>query len=165
MERQSGTTEHMGRLQPILLVDDNPMDLDLTVKAMKEQGITNPILICRDGEEALEFIERHHAPDDPDLPLIVLLDLRLPKVDGIEVLRQAREHPIWKRIPFIVLTTSRENTDINRAYDLGVNSYIVKPVDFPQFSELTKMLKLYWVLTNEAPNSSNRLGEERDAMQ
>lgn len=151
MERQFGTTEHRGRLQPILLVDDNPMDLDLTVKAMKEQGITNPILICRDGEEALEFIERHSAPDDPDLPLIVLLDLRLPKVDGIEVLRQARQHPIWKRIPFIVLTTSRENADINRAYDLGVNSYIVKPVDFPQFSELTKTLKLYWVLTNQAP--------------
>jgi len=143
--------DEMPLVRPILLVEDNPMDLDLALKAMKEQGTTNPILVCRDGEEALEFIEAHKAQDDPDLPLIVLLDLRLPKVDGIEVLSQARQDPLWKKIPFIVLTTSRENSDIDRAYELGVNSYLVKPVDFPSFSELTKKLQLYWVLTNEPP--------------
>ena len=82
---------------------------------------------------------------------MVLLDLRLPKVDGIEVLREARQHAVWKRIPFVVLTTSRENSDIARAYELGVNSYIVKPVDFVAFAEVVKQIKFYWLLTNEPP--------------
>ncbi len=151
MNAQGGKYDKMPVVRPILLVEDNPMDLDLTLKAMKEQGMTNPILVCRDGEEALQFIEAHNTEDDEQLPLIVLLDLRLPKVDGIEVLRQARQNPIWKQIPFIVLTTSKENSDIRRAYELGINSYLVKPVDFPSFSGMTKMLKLYWVLTNQPP--------------
>ena len=81
----------------------------------------------------------------------MLLDLRLPKVDGIDVLRQARQHPVWKQIPFVVVTTSRENADISRAYELGVNSYIVKPVDFSAFAEVVKQIKFYWLLTNEPP--------------
>jgi CheY-like chemotaxis protein len=139
------------RARPILVVEDNPMDLDFLLQAFEEHGVLNPVRVCRDGEEALEFIETHPTPDDTNLPLLVLLDLRLPKVDGIDVLRQARKHPVWKQIPFVVVTTSRENADISRAYELGVNSYIVKPVDFAAFAEVVKRIKFYWLLTNEPP--------------
>jgi CheY-like chemotaxis protein len=139
------------RARPILVVEDNPMDLDFLLRAFEEHAVLNPVRICRDGEEALQFIEAHPTPNDPNLPLLVLLDLRLPKVDGVEVLRQARQHPVWKRIPFVVVTTSRENVDISRAYELGVNSYIVKPVDFAAFTAVVKQIKFYWLLTNEPP--------------
>jgi CheY-like chemotaxis protein len=139
------------RARPILVVEDNPMDLDFLLQAFEEHGVLNPVQICRDGEEALQFIATHPTPDDPALPLLVLLDLRLPKVDGIDVLREARQHPVWKQIPFVVVTTSRENVDISRAYELGVNSYIVKPVNFPAFAEVVKQIKFYWLLTNEPP--------------
>ena len=139
------------RARPILVVEDNPMDLDLMLQAFEEHCVINPVHVCRDGEEALAFIGDHSTPLDPSLPLLVLLDLRLPKVDGIEVLRQARQRPVWKQIPFVVVTTSRENSDITRAYELGVNSYIVKPVDFPAFANVVKQIKFYWLLTNEPP--------------
>ena len=139
------------RARPILVVEDNPMDLDLMLQAFEEHGVINPVHVCRDGEEALAFIADHSTPLDPSLPLLVLLDLRLPKVDGIEVLRQARQQPVWKQIPFVVVTTSRENSDITRAYELGVNSYIVKPVDFTAFANVVKQIKFYWLLTNEPP--------------
>ena len=138
-------------VRPILLVEDNAMDLDLTLQAFQEHGVGNPIRACRDGEEALQYMEEHSAPTDSQIPVLVLLDLRLPKVDGIEVLRQARQHPVWKQVPFVVLTTSRENKDIQAAYQLGVNSYIVKPVDFLAFAEVVKTIKMYWLLTNEPP--------------
>ncbi len=138
-------------MRPILLVEDNPMDLDLTLQAFREHSITNPVVSCRDGEEALHYMEEHQAPNDWQVPILVLLDLRLPKVDGIEVLRQARNHPVWKQVPIVVLTTSRENKDIESAYQIGVNSYIVKPVDFLAFAEMVKTIKVYWLLTNEPP--------------
>jgi CheY-like chemotaxis protein len=138
-------------VRPILLVEDTPTDIDLTLEAFKEHGIANPILVCRDGEEALRYMEAHDAATDTQVPILVLLDLRLPRVDGIDVLRQARSHPVWKQVPFVVLTTSRENSDIEAAYQLGVNSYIVKPVDFVAFAELVKTIKIYWLLTNETP--------------
>jgi CheY-like chemotaxis protein len=139
------------RARPILVVEDNPMDLDFLLQAFEEHGVLNPVCVCRDGEEALDFIAAHSTADDTNLPLLVLLDLRLPKVDGIDVLRRAREHPVWKKIPFVVVTTSRENIDISRAYELGVNSYVVKPVDFAAFAEVVKQIKFYWLLTNEPP--------------
>jgi CheY-like chemotaxis protein len=141
--------------RPILLVEDNPMDLDLTLQAFKEHSVANPIVACRDGEEALRYMEEHHSPADSRLPILVLLDLRLPKVDGIEVLRYARGHPVWKQVPIVVLTTSRENKDIEAAYQLGVNSYILKPVDFLAFAEVAKTIKIYWLLTNEPPFLGN----------
>lgn len=121
-------------LRPILLVEDNDMDLDFCLQAFAEHTIDNPVIACRDGEEALRFIDDHPTPEHAQLPLLVLLDLRLPKVDGIDVLRHARVHPVWKQVPFIALSSSREHSDIGAAYQLGVNSYIVKPVDFPPFA-------------------------------
>ena len=138
-------------IRPILLVEDNPMDLDLTLQALAGNGVANPIVACRDGEEALEYMEKHRSPGDLQVPIVVLLDLRLPKVDGIEVLRQARNDPVWRQVPIVVMTTSRENRDIETAYELGVNSYIVKPVDFLTFTEVVKSIKVYWLLTNEPP--------------
>jgi CheY-like chemotaxis protein len=138
-------------LRPLLVVEDNDMDLDFCMQAFAEHSVANPILFCRDGDEALQFIDAHPTPEHPQLPLLVLLDLRLPKVDGIDVLRHARQHPVWKQVPFIVVTTSRENSDISRAYELGVNSYIVKPVDFASFAAVMKSIKVYWLLTNEPP--------------
>lgn len=138
-------------IRPILLVEDNPMDIDFSLQAFEENKIANPVVICRDGEEALEFIHAHTTPDDLRLPIVVLLDLKLPKVDGIEVLRHARQHPIWKQIPFIALTSSRENSDISEAYALGINSYIVKPVNFAAFAAVVKHIKAYWLLINEPP--------------
>jgi two-component system response regulator len=140
------------RVRPILLIEDNPMDVDLTLQAFNEHGVANPIVLCRDGEEALGYMDAHESPADPQLPILVLLDLRLPKVDGIDVLRQARSRETaWKQVPFVVLTTSRENRDIDAAYRLGVNSYIVKPVDFLAFADVAKTIKVYWLLTNEPP--------------
>ena len=138
-------------LRPIVVVEDNDMDLDFCLQAFEEHAIANPVVACRDGEEALHYIDTHSDPVDPKFPLLVLLDLRLPKVDGIDVLRHARAQPLWKQVPFIVLTTSSENADISAAYQHGVNSYIVKPVDFGSFADVVKHIKVYWILTNEPP--------------
>jgi CheY-like chemotaxis protein len=135
--------------RPILLVEDNPMDVDLTLESFKEHNLANPVLICRDGEEAVEFIEQHRQAHDPQLPLLVLLDLRLPKMDGLDVLQRARSDEVWKKIPIVVLTTSRDDKDIHRAYEIGANSYIVKPVDFEKFADVAGKIKVYWLLTNE----------------
>jgi CheY-like chemotaxis protein len=127
------------------------MDVDLTLQALKEHSVANPIVACRDGDEAIQYMDAHRVPEDGQMPVLVLLDLRLPKIDGIEVLRQARSRPVWKQVPFVVMTTSRENSDIDAAYGIGVNSYIVKPVDFATFTEVVKTIKMYWLLTNEPP--------------
>lgn len=141
--------------RPILVVEDNPMDLDFMLQAFADNNVSNPVHVCRDGEGALQFIAAHPTSNDPDLPLLVLLDLRLPKVDGIEVLRQARLHPVWKQVPIVIVTTSRESADVSRAYELGVNSFIVKPVDFAAFAEVVKQIKIYWLLVNEPPFPEN----------
>lgn len=138
-------------LRPILVVEDNDMDLDFCLQAFAEHSIANPVIACRDGEEAIAFIDVHPCSEDARMPLLVLLDLRLPKVDGVEVLRHARAHPVWKQVPFIILTTSRQNTDITLAYEIGVNAYLVKPVDFSSFAEVVKRVKMFWILSNEPP--------------
>jgi CheY-like chemotaxis protein len=134
----------------ILLVEDNPMDADLTVRAFKRRRVTNPVDIARDGEEALARLERWDAGEPR--PAIILLDLTLPKVDGIEVLRRLKSHPVHRTIPVIVLTTSREDADVQAAYHLGANSYIVKPVDFQAFVEVAGQIDLYWTTLNQAPD-------------
>jgi len=138
----------------ILLVEDNPNDVKLTLHALKKNNIANRIEIVRDGAEALEFIFATGAYADrqnAENPRVILLDLKLPKVDGLEVLRQIKSDPRTRAIPVVVLTSSREDRDIVESYNLGVNSYIVKPVDFEQFTEAVRTLGLYWLLLNQPP--------------
>ncbi len=135
-----------GQNNPILLVEDNPLDLDLTLRAFAQQKITNPILVARDGEEALAYIPKWDA-GEPE-PVVILLDLKLPKVSGLEVLEMIKSHPKYKTIPIVVLTSSDESSDVKKAYVLGVNSYIVKPVDFGKFIEVAKNIELYWTVIN-----------------
>ena len=136
-------------LRPILLVEDNPIDLDLTRRAFARRRLANPIEVARDGQEALDWIPRWEAGEP--LPLVVLLDLKLPRVSGLEVLRQLREHPISRDLPVVVLTSSSEDRDIETAYRLHANSYIVKPVNFDTFMEVAAQIELYWCLLNHPP--------------
>jgi CheY-like chemotaxis protein len=138
----------------ILLVEDNPNDVELTLHAFKKNHFANRIHVVRDGAEALDFIfgqEAYAGRSMADNPKVILLDLKLPKVDGLEVLRRIKGDPRTLKIPVVVLTSSREERDIVESYQLGVNSYIVKPVDFDQFTDAVRQLGLYWVLLNEAP--------------
>jgi len=138
----------------ILLVEDNPHDLELTLRVLKKYKLANRIHIVRDGAEALEFIfctGQHANRSMQSGPKLVLLDLKLPKVDGFEVLRRIKLDPNTRMVPVVVLTSSREERDIVESYNLGVNSYIVKPVDFTQFAEAIKQLGLYWLLLNHSP--------------
>lgn len=135
--------------RPILLVEDNPMDVDLTRRAFQKKNILNPILIARDGEAALSLMMSWKENDDQ--PIMILLDLKLPKINGLEVLARLKNHPELRRIPVIVLTSSSDSGDITRAYDLGVNSYIVKPVDFVQFMNVADQINQYWCTLNIFP--------------
>jgi two-component system response regulator len=129
----------------ILLVEDNPNDVQLTLHALKESGLTNRIRVVRDGAEALEFLFARRV----DAPKVVMLDLKLPRVDGLEVLRTVKADPRMKTVPVVVLTSSGEVRDIARAYELGANSYLVKPVDFDDFTALIRHLGEYWVHLNQ----------------
>ena len=138
----------------ILLVEDNTDDIDLTLRALKKNNIQNEIKVVNDGIEALDFLwgrGKYANRDLNNLPTVILLDIKLPKIDGIEVLRQIRENEITKLIPVVILTSSREEQDLINGYSLGANSYIRKPVDFNQFAEAVSQLGLYWLLLNEAP--------------
>lgn len=134
---------------PILLVEDNPMDLDLTLRAFSKKKFSNQVHVARDGEEALAFMPRWEAGEP--LPAVILLDINLPKVNGLEVLRQLKAHERFRRIPVVILTSSREDKDLNTAYDLGVNSYIEKPVSFSKFMDVAEQIELYWCVLNERP--------------
>ena len=133
----------------ILLVEDNPVDLDLTQRALTRRRLTNPIEVARDGEEALAFITRWES--GTPLPALILLDLKLPKVRGLDVLRQLKRHPRLAAIPVVILTTSAEDSDIHEAYKLGANSYIVKPVNFEKFLQVAAQIELYWCVMNTPP--------------
>lgn len=139
----------------ILLVEDNPQDLELTLRALKKANLANRIQVARDGAEALEFIfcEGPHASRRiDDTPKVIFLDLKLPKVDGLEVLQRVKSDPRTKHIPVTILTSSKEQRDIVESYQLGVNSYIVKPVNFEGFSTAVQNLGLYWLLLNQPPS-------------
>ena len=141
--------QHGNTHRPILLVEDNPLDIDLTLRAFKKQRMLNPIQVARDGEEAVSWIPRWEAGEP--LPLIILMDLKLPKIDGLQVIRKYKEHPKLKRIPIVVLTSSSENKDIETAYEYGANSYIIKPVDFEKFVSIASEIELYWLATTVLP--------------
>lgn len=138
----------------ILLVEDNPSDIDLTIRAFQRERITNELVVADDGQEALDYLfgtGKYKGRDITQQPTLILLDLKLPIIDGPEVLRRIRQDRLTHRLPVVVLTSSREEQDLAICYDLGVNSYIRKPVDFTQFSEAVKHLGLYWLVMNEQP--------------
>ena len=138
----------------ILLVEDNPQDLELTLRALQKAKISNRIEVARDGAEALDFIfceGEHIARRMADGPRVILLDLKLPKIDGLEVLRRIKADPRTKLIPVVILTSSKEQRDVVESYHLGSNSYIVKPVNFERFAEAVKELGFYWLLLNQPP--------------
>lgn len=140
------------RPRSILLVEDNPSDVALTERALKRSHITNELVVARDGQEALEqLFGPADSPNLPRLPALVLLDLKLPKVTGLDVLREIRANRRTRRLPVVILTTSTEERDISAGYDLGTNSYIRKPVDFRQFVESIEQLGMYWLVLNEPP--------------
>lgn len=133
-------------LGPILLVEDTEDDIELTRRALKQNRLTNPLIVARDGQEALDYLL-----GDGELPAIILLDLQLPKIGGLDVLRRLKAEPRTRLIPIIILTSSREERDVVEGYSNGANSYIRKPVDFSQFTEAVRQLGLYWLILNEPP--------------
>jgi len=146
----------METFKRILLVEDDPKDVELTINALSEYCVANEIAIARDGEEALDFLYRRgtFASRLEGNPVVILLDLKLPKLDGIQVLRHLKTDEQMRCIPVVVLTSSREDRDLVECYKLGVNAYVVKPIRFTEFVEAVRQLGIFWALINEAPPSS-----------
>jgi CheY-like chemotaxis protein len=146
-------------LKPILLVEDNPRDLELTLLALDRSQLANEVIVARDGQEAIDYL---HGTGDwtgrvPGNPAVILLDLKLPKIDGLEVLEMIRASDSLKAIPVVMLTSSREEQDLVRSYALGVNAYVVKPVEFNEFVEAIADLGVFWAVLNEPPPGSTRV--------
>jgi CheY-like chemotaxis protein len=146
-------------LKPILLVEDNPNDLELALIALERSNLANDIVVVRDGSEALDYLLRKNefAGRDEGNPAVLLLDLKLPKIDGLQVLEKIRETEELRSIPVVMLTSSREEPDLDRAYQLGVNAYVVKPVQFKEFVSAISDLGVFWALLNEPPSGSMRV--------
>ena len=140
-------------MKKILLAEDNPFDLELTLAGLAEYRLTNEVVVARDGVEVLDYLKSRgrFADRPPGSPMVILLDIKMPKIDGLEVLRQIRGDPELRLIPIVILTSSREEQDLIESYNLGVNAYVVKPVAFEKFVEVVKQIGLFWVLTNEVP--------------
>ena len=146
----------MAELKPILLVEDNPKDIELTLAALADNHLANAVIVVRDGEEALDYLFRRgifklRAAGNP---AVVLLDLKLPKVDGLEVLAQLKTDAMLRTVPVVMLTSSREEPDLSRSYKLGVNAYVVKPVDFAEFTQAIREIGLFWAVINQPPPGS-----------
>lgn len=152
----------MDPLKRILLVEDNDADVELTLEALKENNLANEVVVVRNGEEALDFLFRRGKFSDrpPDNPAVILLDLKMPKVDGLQVLKTLKSEERLKRIPVVMLTSSREESDTLQSYSLGVNAYVVKPVDFKEFLGTVKQLGVFWALVNEPPPGSTKTTKE-----
>jgi CheY-like chemotaxis protein len=148
----------MSLLKPILLVEDNPKDLELALVALERSNLANEVVVARDGAEALDYLkcEGAYAHRPCGNPAVVLLDLKLPKVDGLQVLEAIRGMPHLARLPVVILTSSREDKDVLRGYDLGANAFVVKPVDFKDFIQAVKDLGVFWAVLNEPPPGSLR---------
>ena len=145
-------------LKPILLVEDNPHDLELTLIALAKSQLANEVIIARDGAEALDYLlcREQYSGREAGNPAVVLLDLKLPKVDGLEVLAEIRSTQALRSIPVVMLTSSKEEQDLLRSYELGVNAYVVKPVDFEEFVRAIADLGIFWAVLNEPPPGSHR---------
>ena len=143
----------MAPIKRILLAEDSDRDVELTLAALEEHNLANEVVVARDGVEALDFLYNRgkFANHGNGLPVVVLLDLKMPKLDGLEVLRQIKADPGLKHIPVVMLTSSREERDLVRSYELGVNAYVVKPVDFQKFVESVRQLGFFWAIINELP--------------
>ncbi|MDB6038805.1 MAG: Response regulator receiver protein [Verrucomicrobiales bacterium] len=143
----------MNSLKRILLAEDNIRDIELTIAAFEENHLANEVVVVRDGAEALDYLKRQgkYSERTEGFPAVVFLDLKMPKVDGLEVLRAMKNDPSFKSIPVVMLTSSREERDLVRSYELGVNAYVVKPVDFEQFALAIKQLGFFWAVLNELP--------------
>ena len=142
----------MADLKPILLVEDNPKDIELTLAALEKSRLANDVVVARDGVEALDFLfRRANGGDAPTPPAVVLLDIKLPRVDGLEVLERVKRDPATRGIPVVMLTSSREEQDLVRSYDLGVNAFVVKPVGYKEFFEAIRDLGIFWAVLNEPP--------------
>jgi CheY-like chemotaxis protein len=150
----------MSELKRILLAEDNAADLELTLEALDHHRLANEVDVVRDGVEALDYLWRRgpHASRPAGNPAVVLLDLKMPKLDGLQVLKQVKADPALRQIPIVMLTSSREEQDLVESYRLGVNAYVVKPVDFGQFIEAVKQLGMFWAVVNEPPPGSVRRG-------
>jgi CheY-like chemotaxis protein len=146
----------MKRLERILLVEDDPKDIELTLSALGEYNLANEIAIARDGVEALDYLYRRamFARRPAGNPVVIMLDLKLPKLDGVQVLRQLKANEQMRLIPVVILTSSRESRDLEECYNLGVNAYVVKPVRFSEFVEAVKQIGIFWALINEPPPGS-----------
>jgi CheY-like chemotaxis protein len=145
----------MTQLRPILLVEDSLNDVELVLAALKKNNFANPVTVARDGDEALDFLRRRAKFEarPEGLPIVVLLDLKMPKKDGLEVLRDIKTDPELKMIPVVMLTSSREEADLVKSYQLGVNAYVVKPVGFEQFVDAIRRTGMFWAVINEPPPS------------
>ena len=143
----------MSPLKRILLAEDNANDIELTLTALDEYNLANEVVVVRDGVEALDYLfQRGKFAGHPNgIPAVILLDLKMPRMDGLETLRQLRSEPRFKLVPVVMITSSREEQDLIRSYELGVNAYVVKPVDFQKFVECIKQLGFFWALINEPP--------------
>lgn len=143
----------MSPLKRILLAEDNPNDIELTLTALDEYNLANEVVVARDGVEALDYLFQRgkFAGHANGIPAVILLDLKMPRMDGLETLRQIRNDPRFKVVPVVMITSSREEQDLVRSYELGVNAYVVKPVDFQKFVECIKQLGFFWALINEPP--------------
>ena len=144
-----------GDIRTILLVEDSPADAEMSIDALREAKLANPVVHVEDGVEALDYLFRRGAFTDlaGELPAVVLLDIKMPRMDGLEVLRRMREDEHLKRVPVVILSSSREESDLARSWDLGVNAYVVKPVDVSQFFEAVRTLGQFWAVLNEAPDA------------
>lgn len=139
-------------IRRILIVDDSPKDVELTIAALSEKNLANDVIVAEDGEEALDYLyKRSKFVNEIGLPAIILLDIKMPKVNGLEVLKHIRSSPNFKYIPIIMVTSSREERDLIESYKLGANSYVVKPVDINQFIDAIKVLGYYWAVINQPP--------------
>ena len=143
----------MNHAKPILIAEDNPKDIELTMAALADHNLVNHVTVVRDGVEAMEYLRREGAYKErpPGLPAVVLLDIQMPRMDGLEVLRAIRADPALKMLPVVILSSSREEQDVMRSYELGINAYVVKPVKFSEFIEAVKQVGAFWAILNEPP--------------
>ncbi len=154
LTRRALEKDSTAKQRKILLVEDEPRDVELTLRALRRNNIANEVVVVTDGVTALEYLQgtgAYAGRDPKDTPAVVLLDLKLPKLDGLEVLRRVRADPVIRRVPIVLLTSSSEEQDKIKGYDLGANSYIRKPVNFADFQEAIRQLGLYWLVLNETP--------------